>query len=340
MPQNRIIIWAVLFPLGRFLSGSRQLAFFFFTIGISGLAFAQTSVRYTGQEEASRLMQTINQAYSQITQHGLQHLQLAIHQPGESPTRESLSELLRILEESNQRSEQLQANSAAGQRLLDAWNKWLEGYDFAFRNNLSGLAQPGRLDIPTMERYLRTYQAVTARLEEACENFLVERRAYARALDLDLNEVDNGEALAQLRSLNAYQLTIFLSTFRVEATHETLLDAFERQDINAMQSHRADLRTLLAREMERMQSLSDFKNNDQYRSTTLIYFEFLSEISGSGYATLLRHLAAPQQTSVDEYNAVIHKLNEELPAMRDNCRAARDTFLREHMPAPGLLMRL
>ncbi|MEL6392965.1 MAG: hypothetical protein AAFY36_07135 [Bacteroidota bacterium] len=339
MPQNKILIWAVFFSLGRFLGSGRQLTIFMFAFGLSGVGSAQTAVRYANDEEAGRLIQTINQAYGQITQYGLQHLQMAVHQPGESPTRESLNQLLQVLEESSIRSAQLSANTAAGQRLLEAWQNWLEGYDYAFRHNLSGLAQPARLDIAAMERYVRAYQGVTLRLEEACERFLVERRAYARALDLNLREVDNSQALAQLRSLNAYQMTIFLSLIRVEATHETLLTAFEQKDINAMQSYRSDLRSLLEREINRLSSIGPFGNNDQYRTSVLNYFNFLADISGSDYATLLRHLAPAQTVTAEAYNAVIQKLNEDLPEMRRACREAREVLLRTSLPAPDLLSR-
>lgn len=318
----------------------RQLSLFLFVCGFSGFALGQTSVRYASDDEAVRLIQTINHAYGQITQYGLQHLQMAVHQPGQAPTRESLHQLLRVLEDSNRRSQQLNATSAAGKRLLQAWQTWLEAYDFAFRHNLSGLAQPSQLDIEAMEQYLRTYQGVTAKLEKACDQFLTERRAYIRALDLQLIEEDNGLALAQLRSLNAYQITVFLSVYRVEATHEELLNAFERRDPNAMQAHRADLRILLARETNRLQSLDAFNDSDNYRLRSLEYFTFLSELNSNGYPALLRHLAATQSVSTDDYNAVIKKLNEELPDQRRACQAARENFLRANLPVPELLSRI
>ena len=327
------------YHIGRLSFGPIKQAFHIIVcLSLVVVVSAQSSVQLTSSDDPMRLAQVINRAYDELAQHSLQHLQLAVHQPGTPAAQASLGEVLQQLNRAAAQTQPLQAKSAAGDELLKAWEELLSGYSFVFRSNLSGLAQPSQLDAAAMESYLITYQQVTERLEQSTTAFLQARRAYHEELGVQVrSSAGQAEALRQLRQLNAYQLGIFVAILRVEVLNEQLLTAFSEGDAASMQALRPELRSAIDRSQQELQALLPHPHQDQYRQAGLSYLAFIKELNTTGYAALLRQLNGSPQAQVADYNLCIQRLNQELPARRRACVEAREGLLKAFLPAPELL---
>lgn len=338
MPQA-VIRKGSVYHIGRLFFGPiKQALYIIGCLSFSLAVTAQSSAQLTNNADPLRMAQVINRAYDELAEHSLQHLQLAVHQPGTVAAQSSLGEVLQHINQVADQTQPLQAQSEAGERLLSAWEELLGGYSFVFRSNLSGLSQPAQLNAVAMENYLVTYQQVTERLEQSTATFLQARRAYHQELGVQFRaNARQLQALQQLRQLNAYQLSIFVAVLRVEALNEQFLAAFSAHDAARMQALRPQLRTAILQSQRELEGLLPYPNQDQYRQLGLAYLTFIAELNSSGYAALLRQLNGSPQAAAADYNSCIQRLNQELPGHRRACVEAREALMKAFLPAPELL---
>lgn len=188
-----------------------------------------------------------------------------------------------------------------------------------------------------MENYLKATTEAEKKLDAASARAAAAQAAFARKHKLQIEEDEENSSSKTLSRLNDYYRAVFLRVFKLSKKDAEFSDALKEQSFGKMDRYRRELDVICDDQLYYLGKLPDFNGDASYRDAALALTKFYKDLAVNGYKTMtdvIRKGDKRTNEDIEAFNAVITKINEELPALHDAVNEAGDQLFKKHVPKP------
>lgn len=176
--------------------------------------------------------------------------------------------------------------------------------------------------IAELEKYFGLQVKAEEKMEALADRFKVAEEAFATAHGINLVDNEMKAQFDRILAANRYSRTIFWSYLKVAKENEAWWSAYQADDLNGMESARADLEVAISKsEIKKMGPL--FGNTD-LREAAQARVDFLAQLVKEDFPKMESVIGNPKRTraDIDDLNARVAHYNETQTALNERFNQA------------------
>lgn len=176
--------------------------------------------------------------------------------------------------------------------------------------------------IAELERYFGLQVEAERKMGELAERFKAEETKFAEANGINLVANEMEEQFDRILQANTYSRNIFWSYLKVAKENEAWWKAYDADDLNGMESARADLEVALA--ASKVKEMGPLFGNRDLLDAALARLDFMGKLASEHFPKMESTIANPKRTRADieDLNGRVAIYNEQQVALGERFNKA------------------
>jgi len=188
-----------------------------------------------------------------------------------------------------------------------------------------------------MEAYLMAQDAASKKLEEAFESYVIVEKEYCKKNNIQLLEAEDAlsKKIEKAAAALSYYNELFLIYFKSNIEENYIIEALDRNDINALQQSTNSLQVFSEEGIESVKNTEAFNGDSKLKYVTNKLLKYYQDASTKSYPKLVDFFLLKDdyekanknfekikpkkrtQKDVDTFNAIVKKFNKSLNEFND-----------------------